>query len=78
MSELVTAHDPKKPETAGGEITHAVIFPNSKKVSKLGTETQFRKLRRVRRDEARRGEARRAVEEEGRVCKPLLFSHFRR
>jgi hypothetical protein len=38
MSELVTAHDPEKPETADREITRAVIFPNNKKISKLGTE----------------------------------------
>jgi hypothetical protein len=38
MSVLVTAHDPEKPEMADKEITRAVIFPNSKKISKLGTE----------------------------------------
>jgi hypothetical protein len=47
MSELVTAHDPEKPETADRETTRAVIFPNSKKISKLGTEAQFRKPRRA-------------------------------
>jgi hypothetical protein len=47
-SELVTAHDPEKPKTADKEITRAVIFPNSKKISKFGTEAQFRKLRRAR------------------------------
>jgi hypothetical protein len=38
MSELVTAHDPEKPEMANKEITRAVIFLNSKKISKLSTE----------------------------------------
>jgi hypothetical protein len=59
---------------ADRKITRAVIFPNSKKISKLGTEAQFRKPRRA----SRRDEARRAAEEEERACKPLLFSHFRR
>jgi hypothetical protein len=62
---------------ADREITRTVIFPNNKKISKLGTEAQFCKPRRVR-VMARRGEARRAAEEEERACKPLLFSHFRR
>jgi hypothetical protein len=53
---LVTAHDPEKPETADKEITRAVIFPNSKKISKLGTEAQFRKPWRAR-VVTRRGEA---------------------
>jgi hypothetical protein len=42
------AHDMEKPEMADREITLAVIFPNSKKISKLGTEAQFRKSRRAR------------------------------
>jgi hypothetical protein len=67
MSELVTAHDPKKSETADRETTHVVIFPNSKKISKLDTIPQT----------AARA-ARRAAEEEERACKPLIFSHFRR
>jgi hypothetical protein len=58
------------------EITHAVTFPNSKKISKLGTEAQFRKPRRARASWL--GEARRAAVEEESACKPLLFSHFRR
>jgi hypothetical protein len=77
MSELVAAHDPEKPEMTDREITRAVIFPNSKKISKLGTEAQFRKSRRAR-VVTRRGEAWRAAAEEERTCKPLLFSHFRR
>jgi ribosomal protein S12 len=56
MSELVTAHDPKKPETADRKITRVVIFPNSKKISKLGTEAQFHKQRRAH-VVTRRGEA---------------------
>jgi hypothetical protein len=74
MSELVTAHDPKKPETTDKEITRAVIFPNSKKISKLGTEAHSAN----RGARERHDEARRAAEEEERACKPLLFSHFRR
>jgi hypothetical protein len=62
---------------ADKEITRAVIIPNSKKISKLGTEAQFHKPWRAR-VVTRRGEARRAAEEEERACKPLLFSHFRR
>jgi hypothetical protein len=63
---------------ADREITRAIIFPNNKKISKLGTVAQFHKPQRACRDEARRGEARRAAEEEERACKLLLFSHFRR
>jgi hypothetical protein len=37
---------------ADREITRVVILPNSKKISKLGTEAQFRKLRAARRGEA--------------------------
>jgi hypothetical protein len=48
MSELVTAHDPEKLKTADREITCAVIYPNGKKISKLGTEAQFRKRQRAR------------------------------
>ena len=44
---------------------------------KIGTEAQFRKPR-ARRDEARRGVAWRAAEEEERACMPLLFTLFRR
>jgi hypothetical protein len=58
MSELVTAHDPEKPETAYKEITRVVILPNSKKLSKLGTEAQFHKPRRTRHDEVRQGRRR--------------------
>jgi hypothetical protein len=50
-SELVTAHDPEKPETTDREITRAVIFPSSKKISKLGTFCKPRRAR-ARRDEA--------------------------
>jgi hypothetical protein len=39
-SELVTAHDLEKPEMADREITRVVIFPNSKKISMLGTIPQ--------------------------------------
>jgi hypothetical protein len=56
---------------ADREITRAVIFLSSKKISKLGTEAHS----------ANRGArvvTRRAAEEEERACKPLLFSHFRR
>jgi hypothetical protein len=77
MSELVTAHDPEKPEMADKKITRTVIFPNSKKISKLGTEAQFRKPRRAR-VVTRPGVVRWAAEEEERACKSLLFSHFRR
>jgi hypothetical protein len=77
MSELVIAHNPERPETADRKITRAIIFPNSKKISKLGTEAQFRKPRRAR-IVTRRGVARRAAEEEECACKSLLFSHFRR
>jgi hypothetical protein len=62
---------------ADREITRAVIFLNIKKISKLGTEAQFHKPWRAR-VMTRRGEARRGAKEEERVCKPLLFSHFRR
>jgi hypothetical protein len=62
---------------ADREITHAVIFPNSKKISKLGIEAQFRKPRRAH-VVTMRGVARQVAEEEEHACKPLLFSHFRR
>jgi hypothetical protein len=53
MFELVTAHDPEKPETIDKEITRTVIFPNSKKISKLGTEAHSaNRGARARRDEA--------------------------
>jgi hypothetical protein len=60
---------------ADKEITRAIIFPNSKKISKLDTIPQITARTRIM---MRRGEAKRAAEEEERACKPLLFSHFRR
>jgi hypothetical protein len=77
MSELVTAHDLEKLQTADRKIPCTVNFLNSKKISKLGTEAQFSKPRRAR-VVIRRGVARRAAEEEEHACKPLIFSHFRR